>query len=157
MEACNIGCWNVKGVNSRKKQDTLVDFCNVKKIGIYAFLETKVRGKKLNELMENKFVNWNHYSSANTEGRLLVVWRKSFVRVIVIAESSQLVHCYVKMTSAVFDFCITFVYGFNTAEARKNLWEEMKNLRFPVKSWLVVGDFNAVFELDDRIGEKTLL
>uniref|UniRef100_A0A803PT08 Uncharacterized protein n=1 Tax=Cannabis sativa TaxID=3483 RepID=A0A803PT08_CANSA len=61
------------------------------------------------------------------------------------------VHCYVKMTGAVSEFYVTIVYGFNTIEARKSLWEEMKNLRFPVKPWLVVGDFNAVFELDDRI------
>uniref|UniRef100_A0A803Q184 Reverse transcriptase domain-containing protein n=1 Tax=Cannabis sativa TaxID=3483 RepID=A0A803Q184_CANSA len=98
----------------------------------------------------------NSEIEGDQEGRLLVMWRKSFVRVIVIAESSQLVHCYVKMTGVVADFCVTFVYGFNSIETRKSLWEEMRNLKFPVKPWLVVGDFNAVFELDDRIGGNSI-
>ncbi|KAM6562940.1 hypothetical protein CsatB_022938 [Cannabis sativa] len=72
--------------------------------------ETKLRGEKVKEMMENKFNNWDYFSSSTIEGRILVLWRRTFVKVIVIAETSQFVHCYVKVSGTDQACYITFVY-----------------------------------------------
>ncbi|XP_062075340.1 uncharacterized protein LOC133779387 [Humulus lupulus] len=42
-------------------------------------LETKLRGKKIEEFMEHRFPNWDYFTSPRTEGRLLILWRKGGV------------------------------------------------------------------------------
>ncbi|XP_062085381.1 uncharacterized protein LOC133791470 [Humulus lupulus] len=152
MDSCNIGSWNVRGMNNKEKQNYILEFCNFSKVGVCGLLETKLRGNKIQELMENKFTNWDCYTSSSIEGWILIVWRRNFVRVIVISKSQQHVHCVVKMFGQVKTFCLTFVYGFNSIEDRKGLWQSLLQLRFPVKPWVVLGDFNSVFNVDDRIG-----
>ncbi|KAM6547751.1 hypothetical protein CsatB_019427 [Cannabis sativa] len=102
--------------------------------------------------MDNRFVNWDYYTSATIEGRLLIVWRKGYVRTLVIVESPQLVHCFIQMLGCEEAFCATFIYGYNTSEERKSLWADLTKLKFPVKSWLILGDFNDVFKIEDRVG-----
>ncbi|XP_062118450.1 uncharacterized protein LOC133832078 [Humulus lupulus] len=53
-------------------------------------------------------------------------------------------------------FCFTVVYGSNQLENRRALWSEITVLSFPVKSWLIVGDFNSVFNSADRMGGKAI-
>ncbi|XP_062104358.1 uncharacterized protein LOC133815544 [Humulus lupulus] len=152
MDNCNIASWNVRGVNDKNKQNSVLEFCSLNKIGVGALLETKLKDNKIKEMMVNKFSSWDYYSSPTIEGRLLIIWRKSFVKVIVLAESSQFAHCYVKMSGQEVACCITFVYGLNTIVERKNIWVDLLNLKFPVKPWLLLGDFNAVFNSEDRVG-----
>ncbi|XP_062108179.1 uncharacterized protein LOC133819045 [Humulus lupulus] len=152
MDSCNIGSWNVRGLNNKVKQDSVVEFCNVNKIGVGGLLETKLKGVKVQELMDNKFANWDFFNSSTVEGRLLIICRKGYVRVTVIVESPQHVHCVVKMAGQASAFCLTFVYGYNTIEERKSLWNNLVQLKFPVSSWLILGDFNSVFNVDDRNG-----
>ncbi|XP_062085407.1 uncharacterized protein LOC133791499 [Humulus lupulus] len=44
------------------------------------------------------------------------------------------------------------MYGRNTVEERQDLWQALALLNFPMKPWLLAGDFNAAFDFDDRIG-----
>ncbi|XP_062093379.1 uncharacterized protein LOC133799371 [Humulus lupulus] len=150
MDSCNIGSLNVRGLNNKDKQDSVVEFYNVNKIGVGGLLETKLKGNKVQELTDKKFANWDFFNSSTVEGRLLIIWRKGYVRVIVIAESPQHVHCVVKMAGQATAFCLTFVYGFNTIEERKTIWYNLVQLKFPISSWLILGDFNSVFNVDDR-------
>ncbi|XP_062114409.1 uncharacterized protein LOC133825494 [Humulus lupulus] len=152
MDCCSIGSWNVRGLNNKGKQESVSEFCNVNKIGVGGLLETKLKGNKVQELMDKKFASWEFYNSPIVEGRLLIIWRKSFVRVLVIAEFAQHVHCVVKMAGQVNAFCLTFVYGFNAIEDRKILWQNLVQLNFPVSPWLILGHFNSVFYVDDRNG-----
>ncbi|XP_062080369.1 uncharacterized protein LOC133785130 [Humulus lupulus] len=152
MDCCSIGSWNVRGLNKKGKQEVVLEFCNVNKIGIGGLLETKLKGNKVQELMDNKFTNWEFHTSPIVEGRLLIKWRKSFVKVVVISESTQHVHCMVKMAGQADTFSLTFVYGLNSIEDRKVLWSNLGHLSFPVPPWLILGDFNSVFFSDDRSG-----
>uniref|UniRef100_A0A803NL63 Uncharacterized protein n=1 Tax=Cannabis sativa TaxID=3483 RepID=A0A803NL63_CANSA len=75
-------------------------------------------------------------------------------KVIVLAKSSQYVHCYVKMVSHNEADCVTFVYGSNSLVERKILWDDLTKLKFPIKLWIILGDFNVIFHYEDRIGEN---
>ncbi|XP_019226408.1 PREDICTED: uncharacterized protein LOC109207863 [Nicotiana attenuata] len=47
---------------------------------------------------------------------------------------------------------ITVIYGYNTCEQRKNIWETLKELAQGINMpWLIVGDFNAVLYPQDRL------
>ncbi|XP_062080163.1 uncharacterized protein LOC133784912 [Humulus lupulus] len=89
-----------------------------------AFLETKLRGNKIEEMMQSVF------------------------------EDEQFVHYCVKIKGVTQKFCLTFIYGRNSVEERKSLWTQLYLLEFLVHPWLVVGDCNAVFDNDDRIGGR---
>ncbi|XP_060965493.1 uncharacterized protein LOC133034425 [Cannabis sativa] len=121
-------------------------------IGVGALVETKLKGKKVKDLMSKNFIGWDSYTSPNIEGRLLLIWKQTFSRVIVIEENIQYVHCYVKLASHIEAFCVTFVYGMNGIEDRKMLWKGLANLRFPVKPWILLGDFNSLINYGDRGG-----
>ncbi|XP_062086251.1 uncharacterized protein LOC133792368 [Humulus lupulus] len=109
-----------------------------------AFLETKLKRNKIEEMMSNVFLGWNWYSDMAVEGRIMLVWKEDVVSLTVTQSQDQLINCEVKIKGVSQKFCLSFVYGRNTMEERKGV-------ELP---WLVVRDFNAVFEFDDRIGGR---
>ncbi|XP_062086054.1 uncharacterized protein LOC133792153 [Humulus lupulus] len=106
--------------------------------------------------MENKFRNWDYFSSPVIEGRILIIWRKVFVKVSVLEENAQFVHCLVKMAGHKSSFNITFVYGRNTLEERKTLWNGLSQIVCPATPWLVLGDFNDIFTARGRNGGNSV-
>ncbi|XP_062103545.1 uncharacterized protein LOC133814624 [Humulus lupulus] len=156
MDNCNILSWNVRGLNGSNKHSPVSDLCSSNKIGVGGILETKMKGNKISRLMELQFLNWDFHTSSVIEGRLLIVWRKLFVKVNIIEESNQFVHCLVKMAGVQQAFGVTFVYGFNSIEGRRSLWEGLQRPTLMDKAWLILGDFNAPFSGKDRSGGKPI-
>ncbi|XP_062085792.1 uncharacterized protein LOC133791901 [Humulus lupulus] len=91
---------------------------SLNKIGIGAFLETKLRGNKLEEMIVRQFDGWKFYKGTANEGRILMVWQISVLSVEIVQDSDQFIHAYVKELSS--------------------------------------GDFNSVFEFDDRLGGRAV-
>ncbi|XP_062075417.1 uncharacterized protein LOC133779474 [Humulus lupulus] len=83
--------------------------------------------------------------SPEIEGRLLIVWRKSFVKVTILEESNQFIHCLVKLIGVQQSFGVTFVYGMNSIEGRRSLWEGLRRPFLKDTAWIYLGDFNAPF------------
>ncbi|XP_062080863.1 uncharacterized protein LOC133785658 [Humulus lupulus] len=152
----NIMSWNVRGLNKRNKQLSIVDICKLNKICIGALLETKIKGERIKEVMSSSFMGWDFYSILSLEGRILLIWKASYVKIEVIKDHVQFLHCQIWIWATGQSFCLTVVYGSNQLEARRVLWFELSALTFPVKPWLIVGDFNAVFDSADRIGGKVI-
>ncbi|XP_062089567.1 uncharacterized protein LOC133796101 [Humulus lupulus] len=138
----------------KKVGKEVLDICSRNKIGVGGLLETKMRGNKIVEFMEHKLPNWEFYSSPTIEGRLLIVWRRIFVRMTILEESHQFVHCMVKMAGQREIFYVTFVYGYNMMEGRRSLWQGLNRISLSVRAWIVLGDFNAPFSSLDRSGGK---
>ncbi|XP_062118307.1 uncharacterized protein LOC133831920 [Humulus lupulus] len=137
MEVTKKGQQEINGFNGRVQR---------------AFLETKLRGNKIEEMMRSVFVGWDCFNSPVVEGRILMVWKTSQVSLSILQEVEQYVHCCVKIKGITQKFCLSLVYGRNSVEERKSLWTQLSSLEFPVHPWLEVGDFNAVFDYDDQIG-----
>ncbi|XP_062085573.1 uncharacterized protein LOC133791669 [Humulus lupulus] len=113
-----------------------------------------MKGNKVQDLMNNTFRNWDFDTSPVTEGRILIIWRKTFVKVSVLEENKQFVHCHIKMPGQKCPFTATFIYGLNTLEEMKVLWLSLSKIARPVSSWIILGDFNAIFTAKDRSGDK---
>ncbi|XP_062076005.1 uncharacterized protein LOC133780148 [Humulus lupulus] len=89
--------WNVRGMNKQEKQKAILDVCKENKVGFGALFETKVKHEKIDEVFENNFPNWDYFSSPITSGRILVFWQAKFVKVDILLEDPQLVHCKIKV------------------------------------------------------------
>ncbi|XP_062085581.1 uncharacterized protein LOC133791679 [Humulus lupulus] len=156
MESHNILSWKVRGINKREKQKSLSLFCFVNNFGLGALLETKLRGDKIEKMMHSFFGGWNYFSGTASEGRILLIWQRQSISVEVLKESDQLVHVLMEEVISNKQSCVTFVYGRNYIEERKQMWEDLSVLYFPATPWLVAGDFNAVFEYTDRVGGRSI-
>ncbi|XP_062114585.1 uncharacterized protein LOC133825691 [Humulus lupulus] len=100
------------------------------------------------------FDDWSYYKGSHSEGRILLVWKRNILLVDIIQESDQFVHTIIKESRSNREYCVTFVYGRNTVLERVQLWHDLSCLKFPVAPWLMAGDFNSVFECDDRCGGR---
>ncbi|KAJ8420048.1 hypothetical protein Cgig2_006567 [Carnegiea gigantea] len=81
------------------------------------------------------------------------MWKPHAYEVTVEISTTQLVHCAVTQLCTQKHFKLTVVYGFNKAEARQPLWQELKLISQQTSdAWCVIGDFNAVLHPHDRIG-----
>lgn len=46
---------------------------------------------------------------------------------------------------------VTMIYGFNTRELHKGLWQELNNIVLGINfPWIIIGDFNVVLSPQDR-------
>lgn len=46
----------------------------------------------------------------------------------------------------------TFVYAFNDASSRKDLWRNLVQIHVMQNAWVWMGDFNSVLNVEDRLG-----
>ncbi|KAM6563067.1 hypothetical protein CsatB_023065 [Cannabis sativa] len=54
------------------------------------------------------------------------------------------------------EFFATLVYGYNLLVDRKELWNKISNLCHLRDPWIIFGDFNAMFNFQDRVGGKKI-
>ncbi|XP_074266778.1 uncharacterized protein LOC141590062 [Silene latifolia] len=47
---------------------------------------------------------------------------------------------------------ITFIYGSNDGDERESLWDELRQLASFTIDWIIMGDFNIVKEMEERLG-----
>ncbi|XP_062101816.1 uncharacterized protein LOC133807782 [Humulus lupulus] len=156
MDSWPILSWNIRGLNRVNKQISVQELFRKNKIGIGGLMETKLRGKKIDEFMEHRFPNWDYFTSPGTEGRLLILWRKGIANMSILEDSPQLVHCQIRLVGHKTSFFVTFVYGFHSIDTRRSLWHDLSRLSLSVKSWMVIGNFNAPFSVGDRTGGCSL-
>ncbi|KAF3503920.1 hypothetical protein F2Q69_00044215 [Brassica cretica] len=92
---------------------------------------------------------WKFFGNYDSEasGRIVVVWDLRVILVIYEA-TAQSVTCGVSVLSENISLTVTFVYGSNLVEDRRNLWSNLVDLQTssPVSSypWSVLGDFNQM-------------
>ncbi|XP_048492970.1 uncharacterized protein LOC104891364 [Beta vulgaris subsp. vulgaris] len=72
--------------------------------------------------------------------------------------TSQYVHYIVTPNQGQSNFWCTFVYGFNDSQSRIELWAGLKDIAGKCQGpWVVLGDFNAISSVDDRLGSPVRL
>ncbi|XP_062093673.1 uncharacterized protein LOC133799690 [Humulus lupulus] len=137
-------------------QQAVLDVCRKNKVGLGALIETKLKGDRIRDLMNSSFVGWKFYSSSMVEGRILLIWKAHLMKIEIIQETTQLLHCRVTLIGVNLAYCLSVVYGSNQLETRKLLWSDLANVQRPVTLWIIMGDFNAVFYVDDQLGGRSI-
>ncbi|XP_062080411.1 uncharacterized protein LOC133785171 [Humulus lupulus] len=106
--------------------------------------------------MSNSFPNWDYYSSSVISYIILLIWQSKFVKVQILGEDTQFVHCKIRVSGHVTEFFLTAVYGSNSILDRKILWDKLAGLGYLNLPWIVLGDFNAMFSYQDRNGGRPI-
>ncbi|XP_021852960.2 uncharacterized protein [Spinacia oleracea] len=96
--------------------------------------------------------------SQHKNGRIIVGWDPDAFEVNIISMSPQLVHCHVTAKPSGNKFYCTFIYGYSNKKGRESLWMDLCSLATMISSaWVIMGDFNAIMAIEDRIGSTSKL
>ena len=146
--------WNVRGMNKRYKQKEIKQFLLNNKVSLAGLIETRVKENNTSTTINSIAAGWkclNNYKD-DVNGRIWIIWDDSWYEVKMIASSAQMIHCYIQERSKGYQFNLTVVYGFNTIEQRKSMWDEMNKMgQSVILPWLIAGDFNASMSPKDRL------
>ena len=144
----------MRGMNKRYKQKEIRLLLHQNKTSLAGLIETRVKEINSNAILKAITPGWkiihNYKDAAN--GRIWLVWDDSWYDIKLVKSTAQMVHCQVNERSKGYQFNVTVVYGYNTAEMRRSLWNEMKMLTHSVSEpWIIIGDFNVVLSPKDRL------
>ncbi|KAL9232307.1 hypothetical protein vseg_007432 [Gypsophila vaccaria] len=150
----NIGFWNIRGMNSHRKQNEINYFLHNKEIGLFGLIETKIKNNALASV-QSTFRNWcvSTNNGYHKGGRIWIVWRPQAYRVHFLEYNAQYIHMKVDSLSRRQSFYYTVIYVFNTAQERLPLWIQLRKLASLVtRPWAIGGDFNCVLSANERVG-----
>ncbi|KAB5561400.1 hypothetical protein DKX38_006357 [Salix brachista] len=152
-----VESWNIRGLNSPKKQKTVHAWTTKNKLDIIGLLEVKISSENMEAVQKGLMLsNWNHVSNDEgaSTGRILVSWNAKKCSLICVHKSQQWITCEVKRNGNPDPWRVTFVYGHNTPTERAPLWSYImgNSQSFSAAPWLVLGDFNAVIQRSDGHG-----
>ncbi|XP_062088459.1 uncharacterized protein LOC133795020 [Humulus lupulus] len=152
--------WNVRGINSQHKHREIKHLILSKNVGLVSLLETKVKNKNMGSMYTSLFSGWcfTNNNPLIDKGRIIIAWNPRVFSLDVRLCSTQLIHCLVQFPNRARRFMITFVYGFNDELSRDQLWNDLQELAVDITDpWMVIGDFNEILSLHERIGKKVTI
>ncbi|XP_048490011.1 uncharacterized protein LOC125491972 [Beta vulgaris subsp. vulgaris] len=145
--------WNVRGINSPRKQKDVLRSIQKHSILLVGLLKTKVKACHLGNLYQNVFNSWcfTFNIGYHPGGRVVLAWNHGVFSVSIIHSTDQFIHCYVQPISGRTSFFCTFIYAYNESARRESLWADLRNVKTK-ELWLIMGDLNCVRHVHERIG-----
>ncbi|XP_074278368.1 uncharacterized protein LOC141601959 [Silene latifolia] len=153
----SIGFWNVMGMNSENKQKDIRWFLHNNNIGIFGLLETRVRLSSINKVQQGIRNEWTMVNNIGSHdgGRVWIIWDATNYKVEVLSCEAQVINTKVTFLPTGDIWWMSVVYGFNKANERIHLWQSLQLMQHVVSGpWVVMGDFNSVLAMDERIGSE---
>lgn len=147
--------WNIRGLNSSRRQDSTKGWISVHKPLFGAFLETHIQPINAGRVARAILVGWNFFGNFDHHiiARIVVCWDPS-VSLVVYQSSAQLITCGIFIQSLSLSLTVSFAYGKNLPEDRLPLWEELSwlnaNTLVNRSPWAVVGDFNQILRISQH-------
>ncbi|XP_074266623.1 uncharacterized protein LOC141589901 [Silene latifolia] len=119
--------------------------------------ETRVKIKNKARIQDGFGRPWQiiDNSEIRDSGRIWLLWDTTQVLVHCIKKDLQVIHAQVTNLVTGFVWTCSLVYGCNADSDRVALWESLINMNSNITGpWLVMGDFNNVLFMDERIGSQ---
>ena len=152
----NILCWNIRGLNKARKQQELANFIANHNVSLFGFLETKVKRNALGPLYLRLCNNWcfTHNLVWHKGGCIIIGWKGEEMKVSIRECNSQVIHLEVHPLNGTTFFC-SFVYGATAPQERLQLFQQLESIGNHMnRPWIILGDFNCVAGMDERIGHE---
>lgn len=111
---------------------------------------------RIENITNKMFGGWKYIThlEQHLNGSIWITWRQDYYQVVAISKITQVVTCKIIYLPKQSSFYVTFVYAYNHRCKRRGLWEYLESQMVVCKSpWMVIGDFNLVLHIEDRIGE----
>ncbi|XP_074267094.1 uncharacterized protein LOC141590397 [Silene latifolia] len=148
-----ISSWNIRGGNDPLKQQEVLDFIRNTQVDIFGILEARIKEKAAKTLIKQHYRNYNvvcNYA-AHYNGQIWLIWRPAHVTVTILKIHSQFIHCEATHHATRHVFHLTMVYASNKARTRDDLWVNLQQISTQVQHWLILGDFNVVKDVSERV------
>lgn len=118
----NIYAWNVQGFNKPVKQHEVKELLKKHNPGICIILETKVKMKKVENIMRC-LRDWSLIDSYNQQekGIIWVLFNQELIQVHVIQKSDQIITCLYFLKEKNLEFLCSVVYAQNSQETKQSL------------------------------------
>ncbi|XP_074314470.1 uncharacterized protein LOC141649687 [Silene latifolia] len=88
-------------------------------------------------------------------GRVWIIWDATNYKVEVLSSEAQVINTRVTFLPTGVIWWMSVVYGFNRVSERLSLWQSLQLMHQVVNGpWVVMGDFNSVLAMDERIGSE---
>ncbi|GJT14818.1 retrovirus-related pol polyprotein from transposon TNT 1-94 [Tanacetum coccineum] len=116
--------------------------------------EVRANISALSKVCSKVFRSWDWTSNANlcSKGcRIILGWNLDVVNVMVVSQTSQVMHVKIIHKVSGRELFCSFVYANNLPVARRSLWADLelhKNVTRG-KPWILMGDFNVALNLED--------
>lgn len=150
-----LATWNVRGMNTADKQRNISHFVHKHKLGFVELLETKLHSHKISTCYNKLFPTWRsiNNSDQHPRGRIWILWQESEFEVNALMSDAHFIQLELVCKSTQGRFALTVVYAPNELAERYALWDRLCTLsRSVLGPWLVMGDFNNVLTVEERIG-----
>ncbi|XP_057539564.1 uncharacterized protein LOC130817725 [Amaranthus tricolor] len=141
------------GLNKASKQDEVARFISCHNISLFGLPKTKVKRNGLGRFHQNICLGWCFTHNPDWHrGRIVVAWKSEEVKVDILTYHSQYIHLQVSPTVGS-NFLCTLVYGATDKNTRSELLNHLEDIRKQIsKPWIILGDFNCIANLNERIG-----
>ncbi|XP_074270598.1 uncharacterized protein LOC141594481 [Silene latifolia] len=118
---------------------------------IVALLEPKISGDKAHHIMTSRgFSRSIRVEAEGFSGRIWLLWRDEEVHLSFLSSGKQVINV---MVHGVSDWILSIIYASPHPATRELLWEAFADIAsthdYP---WLVMGDFNQIANLEDKMG-----
>ncbi|KAL0657477.1 hypothetical protein Bca4012_078062 [Brassica carinata] len=125
------------------------------KLSFGCLIETRVKEENFGKVFDATFPGWKfvHNYSNHRLGRIWVCYSDE-VDVHLVSTSAQIITLWVKYKESGDTFLCSFVYAFNKANERRELWREMEIIGRSVgqNPWIIQGDFNVALTSQEQSG-----
>ncbi|XP_074282917.1 uncharacterized protein LOC141607466 [Silene latifolia] len=148
-----ISSWKIRGFNDPIKQQEVRGYLDMN-IEVFGLLETRVRlNNAAAAAISRSFFSYrilNNYSH-HYNGRIWVFLNTRLFTLLSSKIHDQLIHLELLHHVSNKVVHVSFVYGSNDDDIRDKLWDELRQLANMVTDWIVLGDFNIVRAMEERI------
>ncbi|XP_074271449.1 uncharacterized protein LOC141595384 [Silene latifolia] len=148
-----LSSWNIRGFNDPIKQHEVRGYLSRNKVEVFGLLETRVKEYNFAAISRtfSSYLVLNNYPY-HYNGRIWVFLDTRRVTLISSYGHDQLVHLEVLHHISNNVIHVSFIYGSNDAGHRERLWNELTRLKAKVTNWILMGDWNIVRDMEERIG-----
>ncbi|GJT83821.1 RNA-directed DNA polymerase, eukaryota, reverse transcriptase zinc-binding domain protein [Tanacetum coccineum] len=151
----NMGMWNIRSMNQKKKQEAVLNFIQSGKISICGIVETHLKPSNISKAANKAFGGWDWVSNSihsTNSCRILVGWDRNKVNIMVVHMTKQVMLTVVEVLNPKQKFFCSFVYASNSGIERRSLWNDLRSMKritygYP---WILMGDFNVTLKIEEH-------
>ena len=152
--AWKVFSWNVRGINSDSKWDSIRNKITESRCDIICLQETKkmyVDLQFLKKICPASFDNFVYVPSRGASGGMLVSWKGVFFEGTLVFQKDFAMSVEFKSLHTGNYWMLTNIYAPCTPEGKREFCDWFKNIQMPdEQDWLIVGDFNLMRAPENR-------
>lgn len=151
----NILNWNIRGMNSVRKRQALSEYIVKHQVDMIAIQETKKDqfSTRILRSLAPKFDTWIFLPSVGRSGGILFGGDSNKIQLISHSLHRYCINLHLANKSDQSEWQYTIVYGPTLRSLKKELWNELDNIRVggpPL--WIISGDFNVIRHHLEKFG-----